>query len=245
MTGFRDQGQGTPLMLLHGISSGAASWHKQMALSGYRVLAWDMPGYGESPMLPVEQADAGDYADALAQLLDRASVAQTVLVGHSLGALVASAFAAKYPQRVRYLVLADAAQGYGQAEAQQREKVWHSRQQLIAQGAEVMASTRAAKLLHPARRRAISPPWPPACARCVVRATLRRRGCWRTTIFTAGLVTIAAGLKCGAASRTRSLSPNWFRGWRCATACRTPLFRRRDMPAISIMKPFLINSFYE
>ena len=56
MTGFREQGHGTPLVLLHGISSGAASWHKQMVLSGYRVLAWDMPGYGESPMLPVEQA---------------------------------------------------------------------------------------------------------------------------------------------------------------------------------------------
>lgn len=50
MTGFREQGSGIPLTLLHGISSGAASWHKQMALPGYRVLAWDMPGYGESPM---------------------------------------------------------------------------------------------------------------------------------------------------------------------------------------------------
>ena len=40
MTGFREQGHGTPLVLLHGISSGAASWHKQMALSGYRVLAF-------------------------------------------------------------------------------------------------------------------------------------------------------------------------------------------------------------
>lgn len=43
MTGFREQGSGIPLTLLHGISSGAASWHKQMALPGYRVLAWDMP----------------------------------------------------------------------------------------------------------------------------------------------------------------------------------------------------------
>ncbi len=122
MTGFREQGHGTPLVLLHGISSGAASRHKQMALSGYRVLAWDMPGYGESPMLPVAQANAGDYADALARMLDHAGVEQAVVVGHSLGALVASAFAAKYPRRVRYLVLADAAQGYGQAEAEQREK---------------------------------------------------------------------------------------------------------------------------
>ena len=37
MTGFREQGSGIPLTLLHGISSGAASWHKQMALPGYRV----------------------------------------------------------------------------------------------------------------------------------------------------------------------------------------------------------------
>lgn len=154
MTGFREQGRGTPLTLLHGISSGAASWHKQMALPGYRVLAWDMPGYGESPMLPVAQADAGDYAEALARLLDRAGVDRTVLVGHSLGALVASAFAAKYPQRVLQLVLADAAQGYGQAEAAQREKVWQGRQQQIALGVDVLAATRAAKLLHPGAKAA-------------------------------------------------------------------------------------------
>ena len=107
MTGVREQGSGTPLTLLHGISSGAASWHKQMALPGYRVLAWDMPGYGESPMLATARADAGAYADALARMLDRAGVQKTVLLGHSLGALVAAAFAARYPQRVRYLVLAD------------------------------------------------------------------------------------------------------------------------------------------
>lgn len=154
MTGFREQGSGIPLTLLHGISSGAASWHKQMALPGYRVVAWDMPGYGESPMLPTAQADAGDYADALALMLDRAGVGQTVLVGHSLGALVAAAFAAKYPQRVLYLVLADVAQGYGQAQAAQREKVWQGRQQQMAQGGEAMAQERAAKLLRPGAREA-------------------------------------------------------------------------------------------
>ena len=152
MTGFREQGTGIPLMLLHGISSGAASWHKQMALSGFRVLAWDMPGYGESPMLAATRANAGDYADALAALLDKAGVTQTVLVGHSLGALVACAFAAKYPQRVLYMVLADAAQGYGQSSPEQRENVWRSREQQIALGGEILAQTRAAKLLRPGGR---------------------------------------------------------------------------------------------
>lgn len=154
MTGFREQGSGTPLTLLHGISSGAASWHKQMALPGYRVLAWDMPGYGESPMLATARADAGAYADALARMLNRAGVQKTVLVGHSLGALVAAAFAARYPQRVRYLVLADVAQGYGQAEAAQREKIWQGRQQQMALGGEAMAEGRAAKLLRAGAREA-------------------------------------------------------------------------------------------
>lgn len=152
MTGFREQGRGIPLMLLHGISSGAASWHKQMALNGFRVLAWDMPGYGESPMLAAERANAGDYADALAAMLDRAGVWHAVLVGHSLGALVASAFAAKFPERVIHLVLADAAQGYGQAAPEQREQIWRNREQQIALGGEILARTRAAKLLRPGAR---------------------------------------------------------------------------------------------
>lgn len=152
MTEFREQGCGIPLMLLHGISSGAASWHKQMALNGFRVLAWDMPGYGESPMLAAERANAGNYADALAAMLDRAGVWQAVLVGHSLGALVASAFAAKFPERVIHLVLADAAQGYGQAAPEQREQVWRNREQQMALGGEILAQTRAAKLLRPGAR---------------------------------------------------------------------------------------------
>ncbi len=152
MTGFREQGSGIPLTLLHGISSGAASWHKQMALPGYRVLAWDMPGYGESPMLAAAPANAGDYADALARMLDRAGVEQTILVGHSLGALVAPP-RREYPQRVLYLVLADVAQGYGQAEAVQREKVWQGRQQQIALGGEAMAQGAGGKTAAPWRAR--------------------------------------------------------------------------------------------
>lgn len=151
MTGFREQGSGIPLMLLHGISSGAASWHKQMALNGFRVLAWDMPGYGESPMLAVARANAGDYADALAAMLDRAGVWQAVLVGHSLGALVASAFAAKFPERVIHLVLADAAQGMAMP---RRSSGAGLAQPRAADGAggDILAQTRAAKLLRPGAR---------------------------------------------------------------------------------------------
>lgn len=153
MTCWRETGTGQALTLLHGISSCAASWHKQFAgITGCRLLAWDMPGYADSPLPAVKQPLAADYADALAAMLDRAAVEKTVLLGHSLGALVASAFAAKYPQRVVRLVLADPAQGYATASAQQREQVWLSRQRQMAQGVEEMANTRADKLLRPGAR---------------------------------------------------------------------------------------------
>lgn len=177
MTGFREQGSGIPLMLLHGISSGAASWHKQMALNGFRVLAWDMPGYGESPMLAVARANAGDYADALAAMLDRAGVWQAVLVGHSLGALVASAFAAKFPDRVIHLVLADAAQGYGNAAPEQREQVWRNREQQMALGATSSPRPAPRSCCAPARARKISPPSRRACGRCARKAISLPRGC--------------------------------------------------------------------
>ncbi|QHM74289.1 3-oxoadipate enol-lactonase 2 [Mixta theicola] len=149
MTDWLEQGSGAALTLLHGISSGAAAWHKQLALPGCRVVAWEMPGYGVSPPLTQEKALAGDYAQALAALLDRQGVQRTVLVGHSLGALVAAAFAARFPERVIALVLADPAQGYGAADAERREQVWRSREQQIALGGETLAQTRAARLLRP------------------------------------------------------------------------------------------------
>ncbi len=113
-----------------------------------------MPGYGESPMLAATPADAGDYADALARMLDRAGVEQTILVGHSLGALVAAAFAAKYPQRVLYPVLADVAQGYGRGGSRTAGKSLAGASTADSAGRRGDGPGRAAKLLRPGAREA-------------------------------------------------------------------------------------------
>lgn len=93
-----------------------------MTLPGHRAARLpDMPGYGESPMLAATPAVAGDYADAPgANAGPRWSREQTILVGHSLGALVAAAFAANTAEGA-LPVLADVAQGYG-VRRPQREK---------------------------------------------------------------------------------------------------------------------------
>ena len=49
---YRETGAGPALVLLHGIGSGSAGWLFQLeTLKGYRLIAWDAPGYGESENL--------------------------------------------------------------------------------------------------------------------------------------------------------------------------------------------------
>jgi pimeloyl-ACP methyl ester carboxylesterase len=104
-----------PMVLLHGIGSNAASFEPLMAaLDGsYPTLAWDAPGYGQSQPLAVEWPDASDYAAVLNRLLDHLQIGRCIVVGHSLGNLVAGRYACQAAKRVAALVLICPAIGYG------------------------------------------------------------------------------------------------------------------------------------
>ena len=150
---LREAGSGEAVVLLHGIGSGAASW-LQVALGlseRARVIAWDAPGYGQSAPLPMAKPSAQDYAGRLLQMLDALGIERCLLVGHSLGALTAAAFAQAHPQRVSRLVLLSPARGYGAPElAEQgrvvRDKRLHSLELL---GIAQLARERSAHLLSP------------------------------------------------------------------------------------------------
>ena len=105
---------GLPLVCLHGIGSGSASWLEtaQILAPRARLIAWDAPGYGESTSLPVDAPCGADYAQRLQALLDALGIGRCVLVGHSLGALMAAP-AARLDGRIAALVLISPAQGYG------------------------------------------------------------------------------------------------------------------------------------
>jgi pimeloyl-ACP methyl ester carboxylesterase len=119
---YRETGAGAPLVLLHGISSGSGSWvHQLDKLAGrYRIIAWDAPGYGGSTRLPAESPMAADYSAALTSLFDALKLPSAVIVGHSLGAIIAGSFAAQAADRVTRLLLLDPARGYGSAPAETR-----------------------------------------------------------------------------------------------------------------------------
>ncbi len=145
--------RGPVIVLLHGISSGAASWLPCASLlaAGARVIAWDAPGYGQSTPLPMAAPTARDYAARLEALLDALQVRPDLIVGHSLGALMASGYAAHAAAAMQpnaFLLLSPAL-GYGAPgkEEKAREVARQRIEALETQGVEGLAQRGPTRLL--------------------------------------------------------------------------------------------------
>lgn len=146
-----DTGKET-VMLLHGISGGAASWYYQLkALAAqFDVIAWDAPGYGESRALGKAQPDPADYARVLADFCHALSLPAVHLVGQSMGALIAAAFSRQYTQQVKSLTLLNPAPGYADEEDSARRRRLDQRvRQMSELGPAGLAAQRSALQLSP------------------------------------------------------------------------------------------------
>ena len=100
-------------MFLHGLGGSRTSWEPQLTglSSGFRCIAWDMPGYGASA--PVAPLTFASIADSVARLLDAAAVERAHLVGESFGGMHALHTALRHPDRVGRLVLANTSPAFG------------------------------------------------------------------------------------------------------------------------------------
>jgi pimeloyl-ACP methyl ester carboxylesterase len=157
MIAYREAGDAAApaVLLLHGVGSGSSSWAAQLqdlSARGFRVLAWDAPGYGESDPLAAPAPTAADYADALAGFATALGLERFSLVGHSLGALMAASFCRRPKEsRVARLVLASPAAGYGAMAEEARSRKTEERLAAMARlGPAGLAQERAAALLSPA-----------------------------------------------------------------------------------------------
>jgi len=99
-------GTGTPLVLVHGFPLDRTSWSEvaKLLAADARVVLPDLRGFGRSPVTE------GVYsmellAEDLAALLDRLSIDQAILAGHSMGGYVTLAFARAFPERLAGLAL--------------------------------------------------------------------------------------------------------------------------------------------
>jgi len=97
------------VLLLHGLGANASSWTLQfdpLAEAGYRPIAVDAPGFGDSPYRgrgwPIDA-----YAAQLAELVSDLGASSVHVVGISMGGVVAEQFALDYPNLTSKLVLAN------------------------------------------------------------------------------------------------------------------------------------------
>ncbi len=100
------RGDGTPVVLLHGWACSHAVWAPVVERlgGGYETVAFDLPGFGASAR--IEGAfSLADLADAVDDGLESLGVVDAVVVGHSMGGMVAQHLYARWPKRVGGLVL--------------------------------------------------------------------------------------------------------------------------------------------
>jgi 3-oxoadipate enol-lactonase len=111
---FSTLGGGPTVLMLHGIGGGHLSFAPQvetLASSGYRAVAWDMPGYGHSA--PIEPYTFKGLAASCIALIESLKCGDVTLIGHSMGGMVAQEVVARRPELVSKLVLAGTSPSFG------------------------------------------------------------------------------------------------------------------------------------
>ena len=147
---YRDSGEGTAIVFLHGIGSGSASWVLQFEelAKDYHCIAWDAPGYGDSDAFNIENPEVSDYVGVLREWIDQVGIENYHLVGHSLGALTVGAHCqpgTRLPLSITYI---DPTLGFGGRSKSERCEMIEKRLRSFDElGPERLASDRAPALL--------------------------------------------------------------------------------------------------
>lgn len=110
---WREQGEGTPIVFIHGFPFNSAMWGPQLAHlpRGWRGIAPDLRGFGASRGGPEDVYPMELFARDVAALLDHLGEERVVVCGLSMGGYIAFEFMRLFPERVRALVLCDTRAG--------------------------------------------------------------------------------------------------------------------------------------
>jgi 2-hydroxy-6-oxonona-2,4-dienedioate hydrolase/4,5:9,10-diseco-3-hydroxy-5,9,17-trioxoandrosta-1(10),2-diene-4-oate hydrolase len=125
---YDEAGAGPPLIFVHGGgpgSSGLSNFSRNMAAFAehYRVIAIDLPGYGQSTKLKITEPLWGYYARVLVGFIDALGLGKAHLVGNSLGGAASLKTALDFPDKVDRLVLMGPGGGYSLFEKQPSDGV--------------------------------------------------------------------------------------------------------------------------
>ena len=105
-----DMGSGPPIVFIHGLSGSWQNWLEQLPVFArdHRVIAFDLPGFGESEM-PREKITIPGYGRFVETLLGELGITTAAIVGNSMGGFIGIELAIRFPQLVERLVLVSAA----------------------------------------------------------------------------------------------------------------------------------------
>ena len=104
---FDTGGDGEPVVFVHGMGSTSAFWQQQLTggrLEGYRLVALDLPGWGDSSQ-PDAAYTPSFYAKAVLAAMDALGLERAHVVAHSMGGQAAIVLTVEPPERVRSLTL--------------------------------------------------------------------------------------------------------------------------------------------
>jgi 3-oxoadipate enol-lactonase len=141
-TYYEDHGDAKsyPLVLIHPIGGNILIWHHEISLllrGGFRVIAYEIRGHHRTGMGKTGAYTMQDLVNDLQHLLERLKVKKCTIVGHSIGGIIASMYAAQYPNDVDAIVLINSSPK--RFEEKDLEKHFKTREVAITQGIEALA----------------------------------------------------------------------------------------------------------
>ncbi|MDN3018345.1 alpha/beta hydrolase [Paenibacillus sp. BSR1-1] len=149
---YEIEGEGDPLIILHGMGNNSQSWKKQLrGLSEhYTVIAWDAPGYGKSSDPKEEFREFRQFADVLKGFIENLNYESVTLLGHSMGSAIALDFCYRFPEMVDALIISDATRGAAALSKEENDRKLKNRLKNIESMEPIeLAALRVKELLSP------------------------------------------------------------------------------------------------
>ena len=125
---YFEQGEGEPLVLIHGVGMQAEAWYPQIEFfsHNYRVISVDMPGHGQSTALPTN-ASLQDFVNWTIEFIEALDLGAVNLAGHSMGSLITAGVSVTRPDLIKRMAVLN---GVYRRTAQARQAVMQRAEEL-------------------------------------------------------------------------------------------------------------------
>ncbi len=106
---YLEGGNGPTVLMIHGFGGDKDHWTRmsRYLTAGFHVIAIDVPGFGESSRIDGLAYNSGAQAERIEKFRDRLGIESMHLIGNSMGGMIATAYAHRFPQHTQSLTLLD------------------------------------------------------------------------------------------------------------------------------------------